>query len=286
LHKINSIKGKVTDAKGAPLAGVSVVINTTSGQGSGTTTNNNGEYTVAISDKATGIVFSFTGMESITERIGGRSTIYAQMAVTGEDLQQVIVVGYGTQKKANLTGAVDQVSSDVLENRSVTNLNQGLQGALPNLNIRMLDGKPNQAPRFNIRGTTSIGQGGNALVLVDGVEGDPGLVNPNDVATVSILKDAASAAIYGARGAFGVVLITTKNPQKGKTSITYTTNHSIKQPTAVPDFENDAYIYAKKFAESFVNWEGTFPQAVNKTLKFSQAYLNELERRVTSYRPA
>ncbi len=150
---------------------------------------------------------------------------------------------------------------------------------MPNLNIRLLDGKPNQSPRFNIRGTTSIGQGGNALVLIDGVEGDPGVINPNDIASISILKDAASAAIYGARGAFGVVLITTKNPAKGKTSITYSANYSIKQPTEVPDFVNDAYIFAKLFAESTVAWENTFPQAVNKTLKFSQAYLAELERR-------
>jgi TonB-dependent SusC/RagA subfamily outer membrane receptor len=119
----------------------------------------------------------------------------------------------------------------------------------------MLDGKPNQAPRFNIRGATSIGQGGNALVLIDGVEGDPAVINPNDIASVSILKDASSAAIYGARGAFGVVLITTKNPPKGKTSITYSGNYTIKQPTQVPDFENDAYIFAKMFAESSVAWE-------------------------------
>ena len=92
---------------------------------------------------------------------------------------------------------------------------------MPNLNIRLLDGKPIQSPSYNIRGTTSIGQGGSALILIDGVEGDPSLLNPNDIASVSMLKDAASASIYGARGAFGVVLITTKNPEKGKTSITY-----------------------------------------------------------------
>ena len=141
-----------------------------------------------------------------------------------------------------------------------------------------MDGKPNQAARFNIRGATSIGQGGNALVLIDGVEGDPSLINPNDIATISVLKDASSAAIYGARGAFGVVLITTKNPAKGKTSITYTTNFSIKEPTEVPDFENNGYIFAKMFAESRCLGKPV-SQAVNKTLKFSQAYLAELERR-------
>jgi TonB-dependent SusC/RagA subfamily outer membrane receptor len=183
---------------------------------------------------ATELTFTYVNTKTVTEKISGRKVIDVQMVTESVQLGEVVVIGYGTQKKANLTGAVDQVTSEVLENRSIPNLTQGLQGVLPNLNIRMLDGKPNQAPRFNIRGATSIGQGGNALVLIDGVEGDPAVINPNDIASVSILKDAASAAIYGARGAFGVVLITTKNPARGKTSITYSGNYTIKQPTQVP----------------------------------------------------
>ncbi len=220
-------------------------------------------------------------METITQPISGRSTIDAQMTASSKELQQVIVVGYGTQKKANLTGAVDQVTSEVLENRSLPNLTQGLQGVLPNLNIKMGDGKPIGAPAYNIRGTTSIGQGGNALVLIDGVEGDASLINPNDVATVSILKDAASASIYGARGAFGVVLITTKNPVRDKTSITYSMSRSIKSPTVVPDLVSNGYLFAKMFNEAWTAWNdySQTPQNVNKTVKFSPAYLAELERR-------
>lgn len=271
LFAQNTVRGRVTDSTdGAPLPQVTVMVSG-GGQQSVTTTNLRGEYTLDVPAGGTALVFSFAGMTSITEPINGRSTIDVRLVPENRQLEQVVVVGYGTQRKANLTGAVDQVTSDVLENRSITNLNQGLQGVLPNLNIRMLDGKPNQAPRFNIRGTTSIGQGGNALVLVDGVEGDPSLLNPNDIASVSILKDAASAAIYGARGAFGVVLITTKNPARGRTSVNYTANYSIKQPTVLPDFVNDAYTFAKYFAESTVAWENQFPQAVNKTLRFSQA---------------
>ena len=202
-----------------------------------------------------------------------------------QGLEEVVVVGYGTQKKANLTGAVDQVTSSALENRQMSNLTQGLKGVVPNLNITLADGKPNQAPEFNIRGMTSIGQGGSALILIDGVEGDPSMLNPNDIATISVLKDAASASIYGARGAFGVVLINTKNPSKGKTSVTFSSNFSIRKPTAVPDLVTDGYTFAKMFAESYVNWENTFPSAVNKTLKFSQAYLAELERRSTNPLP-
>ena len=134
-----------------------------------------------------------------------------------QTLSELVVVGYGTQNKLNLTAAVDQVDGDVLKNRPMTNVSQGLQGVLPNLNIRLQDGKPNQAPSFNIRGTTSIGQGGSALVLIDGVEGDPSMLNPNDIASISLLKDAAAASIYGARGVFGVVLITTKVPEEDKT---------------------------------------------------------------------
>ncbi len=281
----NSIKGKVTDATGAALQGVSIMINTPGGQRAGTTTDGNGEFTVSAPANATELVFSYTGMENLTQRIAGRNAINVQMAGTSAELQQVIVVGYGTQKRANATGAVDQISSKNLENRPVTNLTQGLQGLLPNLNLRMMDGKPTQSPSYNIRGTTSIGQGGSALILIDGFEGDPSLINPNDIETVSILKDAASAAIYGARGVFGVLLITTKKGVKGRTSVTYSSNYAVKSPVTRPDFVTDGYLWAKMFAESFVNGDGSFPQNVNKTQKFSQAYLDEFRRRAESGQP-
>jgi TonB-linked SusC/RagA family outer membrane protein len=270
------VSGTIRDPDGKALAGVSITNKRTS---QSTFTDGNGRFTINAN---TGDVLLITSIGFKAHEFtisAGQTSFNIALEIEVSQVAETIVVGYSTQRKVNLTGAVDQVGSDVLENRSITNLNQGLQGVLPNLNIKLLDGKPNQAPRFNIRGMTSIGQGGSALILIDGVEGDPSLVNPNDVATVTILKDAASASIYGARGAFGVVLITTKNPAKGKTSISYTTNYSIKKPTNLPDFANDAYTFGKYFAESFLNWENTFPQAVNKTLKFSQAYLAELERR-------
>ena len=270
------VSGKVVNAANQPLAKVAILEKNTS---NGTTTADDGSFSLNVASDQAVLVVSFVGYKLQQVPVNGRASITVNLLEEVKELNDVVVVGYGTQKKVNLTGAVDMVTSDALENRSLSNLNQGLQGVLPNLNIKMLDGKPNQAPRFNIRGTTSIGQGGNALVLIDGVEGDPGIINPNDVESVSILKDAASASIYGARGAFGVVLITTKNPARGKTSITYTANYAIKEPTNVPSFANDAYTFAKMFAESSVAWDGSFPQAVNKTLKFSQAYLAELEKR-------
>lgn len=270
------IRGVVRDATGSPLAGATVTVK---GSGISTQTNSKGEFTLDVQTANAVLVITYIGFEPLEITAGNQTDLAVQLKPSAGALSDVVVVGYGTQRKANLTGSVDQVTSEALENRAVPNLNQGLQGVLPNLNIRMMDGKPNQAPQFNIRGATSIGQGGNALVLVDGVEGDPSLVNPNDIATISILKDAASASIYGARGAFGVVLITTKNPTRGRTSVSYSANHSIKSPTAIPDLVNEAYTWAKMFAESSVAWDGQFPQAVNKTLKFSQAYLNELQRR-------
>jgi TonB-linked SusC/RagA family outer membrane protein len=194
-------------------------------------------------------------------------------------LAEIVAVGYGTQRREHLTGAVDRVGSEMLENRSMPNVTQGLQGVIPNVNIPLLDGKPIQSPQINVRGTTSIGQGGSALVLIDGVEGDPSMLNPNDIASVSVLKDASSAAVYGARGAFGVVLITTKRPAQDGFSITYGSNYGRRQPTVPANYVTDGYTWARMFNESFLNWEGTLPQNVNKTMVFSQEYLAELERR-------
>ncbi len=288
-QEIKSVTGIVRNQAGEPLAGVSVTAkNTKTDFSAGAQTNTEGVFEFVKLPAGGPYSFSFSMISYQTEVLSGYDlkadgtiSLVVKLTESSQTLSDVVVVGYGTQKKANLTGAVDQVTAEVLENRSITNLNQGLQGVMPNLNITLMDGKPNQAPKFNIRGATSIGQGGSALVLIDGVEGDPSVINPNDIATISILKDAASASIYGARAVFGVVLITTKNPAKGKTSITYTSNLAVKKPTAVPDFINDGYTFAKMFAESTVNWENQFPQAVNKTLKFSQAYLAELERRST-----
>ncbi len=139
-----------------------------------------------------------------------------------KDIDEVVIVGYGKQKKVNLTGAVASVSAKQLESRPIANLGQGLQGLIPNLNINVGSGKPGQGSTFNIRGTTSI-NGGDPLILVDNVQMDPNLINPADVATVTVLKDAASTAIYGVRGAFGVVLITTKTGKKNaKIAVNYT----------------------------------------------------------------
>ena len=276
------VSGKITDEAGLPVPGVNIV---EKGTTNGTTSDIDGGYRITVTDGNATLVFSFIGYSAQEIVVANQSTINVSLAADTQTLSEIVVVGYGTQNKLNLTAAVDQVDGDVLKNRPMTNVSQGLQGVLPNLNIRLQDGKPNQAPSFNIRGTTSIGQGGSALVLIDGVEGDPSMLNPNDIASISLLKDAAAASIYGARGVFGVVLITTKVPEEDKTTVFFSTNYAKKSPIAVPDFVNDGYTNAKMFAEAFVNREGTFPQNMNKTLKFSPAYLDNFKSKVESGQP-
>lgn len=277
------ITGKVVDEKGEPLPGATVMLLESN---KGVQTQLDGSFSLTADEGVYTVAVSFVSYE--TKKIpgirikGNESTSINVVTLTAQSgsLNEVLVVGYGTQKKENLTGSVDQVTSKVLENRSLPNLAQGLQGTIPNLNIVPLDGKPIQSPTFNIRGTTSIGQGGNALVLIDGVEGDPSRLNPNDVATVSVLKDASSAAIYGARGAFGVVLITTKNPSKDKTSVNYSFNESIKSPTTVPKYVTNGYTFGKMFNDAWSAWNdySQTPQNINKTVKFSQDYLANLQK--------
>jgi len=269
------VKGRVTDETGQPVIGATVKV---SGTGNGTGTDEKGNFHLNTTDNPV-LVFSSIGFKTDTLRVTTQSDIVMVLRSNVAALNDVVVVGYGTQKKVNLTGAVSQVTGKVLENRPLPNLAQGLQGMIPNLNIVMGDGKPLTSPTFNLRGTTSIGQGGNALVLIDGVEGDPSLINPNDIATVTTLKDASSAAIYGARAAFGVVLITTKTPTKDKLTVTYSSNYSIKKPTTVPDMVTNGYEYAKNFNEAWSAWNdySQTPQNINKTQKFSPAYLEALK---------
>ncbi|RZK58143.1 MAG: TonB-dependent receptor [Pedobacter sp.] len=287
IADIGKITGRVIDENGLPFPGATIKIVQTSqilqsnADGSFSFSVPAGTYTLNISF----LSYQLQVIDNVIVKSGETINQTIKMIPDQKSLSEVVVVGYGTQKKENLTGAVDQVTSKALENRPLTNLTQGLQGALPNLNLKMMDGRPTQSPSYNIRGTTSIGQGGNALILIDGVEGDPSLLNPNDVETVTMLKDAAASSIYGARAVFGVILITTKKPVGGKTTVNYSTNYATKSPLQVPDFVTDGYTWARMFAEAFVNGDGAFPQNANKSQKFSQAYLNEFKRRAESGQP-
>ena len=222
------VKGCVRDQNGEPLIGVTVRVQGTS---QGTITDIDGNYSLALPSKQTKLEFSFIGYNTVVLTPGSRNSLDVTLEEDVKALDEVVVVGYGTMKKRDLVGAVDHINSEALEGRSTPSLTRSLQGQIPNLNISMRDGKPDRGASYNIRGTTSIGAGGEALILIDGVEGDPNSVNPQDIESVSVLKDASSAAVYGARGTFGVVLITTKNAQKGGVKVNYNGSFSFSQRT-------------------------------------------------------
>jgi TonB-linked SusC/RagA family outer membrane protein len=244
---ILQIKGVITDSSTRkPMSGVSVQLK---GQKGGTVTNENGEFSIAAPDSAI-LVISFVGYAPVEWPVAGRTNLQIALRPSNTGLNEVVVVGYGTQKRSNLTGAVTQVDSKMIESRPVSNVGQALQGVIPNLNINFNDGHPGSQAKLNIRGFTSL-NGGAPLVVVDGVPGDLNLVNPADVETVSVLKDASSAAIYGGRAAYGVILITTKHGAKGKVQVTYNGNYSVASPTTSHDFMTDGYSTGKLIDESF-----------------------------------
>lgn len=274
------INGKVYDAAGVPLSGVTII--NLQSQAS-TQSSEDGSFSISA-EKGQRIRFSFLGFISQELTVQDQTDVTIRLEPDNTALDEVVVVGYGTQKKANLTGAVDQVGSEVFEGRPLANVSQMLQGAVPNLNITPADGKPTRAPGFNIRGTTSIGQGGGALILIDGVEGDPSILNPNDIESVSVLKDASSAAIYGSRGTFGVVLITTKRAKEGRSTINYSGGLTSQKPTTLPDFVTDGYTYAERFFEAYNAWNNysSIPSKLNKTQIFTLDWLEEFKKRKES----
>lgn len=278
-----AVTGKISDSKNLPLPGVSIKVKN---QQISTVSDINGNYKITTPALNSVLVFSYIGFvtQEITVSGPDRQVLNIVMKEQNTGLNEVVVVGYGTQKKANLTGAVDQVGSEVFEDRPLTSTTKGLQGAIPNLNIRMTDGKPTRSSSYNVRGTTSIGAGGEALVLVDGVPGDPDMVNPNDIESVTVLKDAASAAIYGARGTFGVVLITTKSAAKDKVAVNYSSGYSINDHTIRPEMVTNGYQWGQTFNDAFSSWNdySADPQKANSVFPWSQQYLEELKKRAES----
>ncbi|WP_337650728.1 TonB-dependent receptor [Parabacteroides goldsteinii] len=230
----STIRGKVIDTNGDPVIGANIV---EKGTTNGTTTDVEGNFSINAKSGST-LVITFIGYvrEEVKANAGRRMEIILQE--DSETLEEVVVVGYGTMKKADLTGSVATVGSEVIEDRPLTNLGAGLQGAIANLNISSSNGAPGTGSKFNIRGTTNL-SGGEPLILVDGIEMDPNLINPQDVKDVTVLKDAASASIYGARAAFGVILITTKTGfVSQKPVVSLSANYSINVPTVHANYMN------------------------------------------------
>ncbi|MEZ4898950.1 MAG: TonB-dependent receptor [Saprospiraceae bacterium] len=236
------VSGVVLDDETAtPLPGVSITIKSTT---TGVISEPDGTFSIMAPHDAI-LVFSYIGMLTQEIEVNNQSRLEVRMVTDAVNLSEVVVVGYGTQKKANLSGAVDQINTEQLENRPISNLSQGLQGLVPNFNVDFTGGEPGAAAQFNIRGFTSI-NGGSPLFVVDGVPYDANelnFLNPSDIASISVLKDASSAAIYGARGAFGVVLISTKTGKEDK--ISYSNYISMARPTVLPQPVTDPYIFLR-----------------------------------------
>ena len=235
------LSGKVMDNLKEPLIGVSIQV---AGTTMGTITSDDGTFQVNVPvEKVTTLHMSYVGY--LTQKIEvkpGENNIVVYMQEDAIMLEEAVVVGYGTQKKVNLTGAITTVGSEKLENRVSHSLTNMLQGSVPGLNVTTSSGVPGSSAAINVRGVTSINSS-DPLVLIDGAVGDMSRVNPNDVESISVIKDASAAAVYGARAAFGVILITTKSgaEQDGKATVRYSGRLGWEAPTTSTDYEDTGY---------------------------------------------
>lgn len=267
-----AVSGTVVDENGATLPGVNVIEKNTT---NGTTTDVDGKYTLQVESSESVLVFSFIGYTVQEINVHGRQTIDVAMVEDMKHLDEVVVVGYGTQKKVNLTGAVATISSEQLENRPVSNVSQMLAGLAPGLSLSMagnLGFEPGAEMGIQIRGQGSV-NGGGAFVVIDGIPGDINTLNPNDIESISVLKDAAASAIYGARAPYGVILVTTKSGKKdSKITVNYNGNVSLARPIRLPHML-DSYTHAKAINEAGRNGGG-LPFS-NETIDRIIAYQND-----------
>ena len=272
------ISGLIRDVNNVPIIGANIIEK--NAPGNGTVTDVDGRFTLSIGENVT-ILVSYIGYLPQEISVAGKTYFEVILQEDRKTLDEVVVVGYGTQRKVNLTGSVDQIGGKSIENVSVSNISRALQGQIPGLNINFNNGRPTSNPAYNIRGLTSIGAGGSALILIDGIEGDPSTINAKDIESVSVLKDAASAAIYGARGAFGVVLITTKTPTR-EPQLSYTGVVSVNNRTTKRDVVTDSYIWAKMYNEGYQALYGFTrkPTSIGSSgILFSDDYIEELKYR-------
>lgn len=249
--RTKTITGTVVDANGEPVMGVGIFVK---GNSNGTVTDTDGSYSIEADGSAT-LVFTSLGYKEVEVAVGKRSVVNVTLEEDTLFLEDAVVVGYGVQKKENLTGAVSVVDAESIGKRSNASLGGILQGTVPGLTVTTSSGRPDESASLNIRGWNSINSG-SPLVLVDGVVGSLERVNPNDVESISVLKDASSAAVYGAKAAFGVVLVTTKSggDKDGRGTIHYSGRWGFSSPTTSTDWETRGYdlVYTiNKFGMAF-----------------------------------
>ncbi|SEI56190.1 TonB-linked outer membrane protein, SusC/RagA family [Dyadobacter sp. SG02] len=265
------ITGKVTDPKdSSPLPGVNVLIK---GTGVGTSTDADGNYQINVPNESSVLVFSFVGFTSQEITVGNQSVIDVKLGSDAKALNEVVVIGYGTVRKSDLTGAVATIKGEQLMDKPVPNVSQALQGKIAGVEVSVNSNAPGAAAKVRVRGIGSINSNIDPLYVVDGVIGvDGNSINPNDIASLEVLKDASSTAIYGARGANGVIMITTKRGRAGKMKVSYDGNVNVSDlyrhvKTLNSDefvkVYNEAYANGTKFDPTGGTWAP--PAALNHT---------------------
>jgi TonB-linked SusC/RagA family outer membrane protein len=273
LSIIKEISGKVVNELGEPLNGVSIIDKGTS---NGTSSGADGSFVINVKDENAILVFSSIGYDTKELRVGASNSLTVTLIGTKGSMDEVVVVGFGTQKKVNLTGAVSTINSKTLDARPVTSATQALQGVIPGLNISTAGygGELNQGMSINVRGLGTIGQGSSSspLILIDGMDGNINAINIQDIESISVLKDAAAASIYGSRAAFGVILVTTKKGKSGKATVNYNNNFRFTSPINLPHML-DSYKFAMYFNEASLNDGGgdIFNATMIKRIKDYQA---------------
>ena len=244
---LNAISGMVTDINGIGIPGVTVIVEGTT---RGTVTDVDGNFTINV-ESGDVLLFSFIGYKSQRIQVQNQSSVNIVLKEDEKALEEVVVVGYGEQKKADVIGAVSQLSSKNIENRQVANVSNILTGQIPGVTVIQRGGRPGASGgQINIRGVGSFGAGTVPLILVDGIPTNTfNELDPNDIESISVLKDASSAAIYGARAANGVILVTTKTGSGEKVQVSYNGYIGFQQATSYPEFVN-SWEFAKLFNEA------------------------------------
>lgn len=244
-----TISGQVTDeSTREPLPGVNIIVKNSS---EGTVTDLDGNYSLQVTDDEAVLIFSFIGFTTQEVPVNNQSVINLAMVPDAQALEEVVVVGYGAQKKANLTGSVATVSAEDITQRPAPNAANLVQGRVPGLQVTQPSAEPGRDnPNFLIRGRGSFGGSNDPLVLIDGVTGSFNNLSPYDIESVTVLKDAASASIYGARAANGVILVTTKKGRKGQMRVNYRANIAQHSATRLPDLITNSAEYMEMYNEA------------------------------------
>ena len=227
----------VTDVNGIALPSVTIL---EKGTNNGVLTDFDGNFTIEVSSTESILVFNYVGMKPLSRIVGGNTSMNVQMEGDSQSLDEVIVVGYGTQKKSDVTGAISSISGADLNVTKESNPLNALAGKVAGVDIGIGNNSPGSSPSILVRGRSSLNFSNEPLIVLDGIplEGDVTDVNPADIASIEVLKDASSAAIYGARGANGVILITTKRGKTGKPRFTYDTYYGYAEPIENYDLMN------------------------------------------------